>query len=365
MHSPTPETVICGDFNLPHVAWPEGEAGTGAIKDEKAMIQDLKYLSDEFFLFQQVQESTHKCGNVLDLIFCNNPAFVHSYQCSQSIFSDHHIVEVTSTYSHQARESSYRQPHASAGPGAKFDELNFTSEDVDWPGLEEDLNNQDWDRTFAGLQPTQMMHKFLEICTTTAQKFVPVCQHTKWPKSHRISRPRRILMWRMTKVNKQLAGNPSEAKRHRLLEEARSIEKKLQESYRTETSSMEHKAVSAIKTNPKYFFTYARKFSKTGTGIGPLIDATKEIISCPIRIAGKLAEQYTTVFSSPSEPLLSPEEIFRDMEARHATNLCDIQFTETDVCQAMAEISSSASAGPDRFPAILLKNCQKIRSRPL
>ena len=125
---------------------------------------------------------------------------------------------------------------------------------------------------------------------------------------------------------------------------------------------------TAIKTNPKYFFTYARKFSKTGTGIGPLMDAAKEIISCPIRIAGKLVEQYTTVFSSPSEPLLSPEEIFRDMEARHATNLCDItdiQFTETDIFQAMAEISSSASAGPDRFPAILLKNCRKILSRPL
>ena len=105
MPSPIPETVICGDFNLPHAAWPEGEAGTGASKDEKAMIKDLKYLSDEFFLFQQVQESTHKRKNVLDLIFCNNPAFVHSYQCSQSIFSDHHIVEVTSTYSHRARES--------------------------------------------------------------------------------------------------------------------------------------------------------------------------------------------------------------------------------------------------------------------
>ena len=219
MPSPTPETVICGDFNLPHAAWPEGRgAGTGASKDEKAMIQDLKYLSDEFFLFQQVQEPTHKRGNVLDLIFCNNPAFVHSYQCSQSIFSDHHIIEVASTYSHQARESSYWQPHASAGPGAKFDELNFMSEDVDWPGLEEDLNNQDWDRTFAGLQPTQMMNKFLEICTTTAQKFVPVRQHTKRPKSHRIPGPRRILMRRRTKVNKQLTGKPSEAKRHRLLD---------------------------------------------------------------------------------------------------------------------------------------------------
>ena len=31
----------------------------------------------------------------------------------------------------------------------------------------------------------------------------------------------------------------------------------------------------------------------------------------------------------------------------------------------LAEISTSASAGPDRFPAILLKNCQKILSRPL
>ena len=50
---------------------------------------------------------------------------------------------------------------------------------------------------------------------------------------------------------------------------------------------------------------------------------------------------------------------------RHATNLCDIQFTKTDICQAMAEISSSQSAGADRFPAILLKNCRKILSRPL
>ena len=124
------------------------------------------------------------------------------------------------------------------------------SEDVDWPGLEEDLNNQDWDRTFAGLQPTQMMQKFLEICTTTAQKFVSVRQLTKRTKSYSIPRPRWILMRIRTKVDKQLTGKPSEAKRHRLVEEACSIEKKLQESYRTETSSMEHKAVSPIKTNP-------------------------------------------------------------------------------------------------------------------
>ena len=89
-------------------------------------------------------------------------------------------------------------------------------------------------------------------------------------------------MRRRSKVNKQLASSPSDAKRTKLTAEAREIEKKLLESYKNQHAEMEHKAVSAIKKNNKYFFAYARKYSKVDTGIGSLIDLASNIITCPL-----------------------------------------------------------------------------------
>ena len=64
---------------------------------------------------------------------------------------------------------------------------------------------------------------------------------------------------------------------------------------------MEHKAVSAITRNSKYFFSYAKKFSTISTVLGPLIDIDNKVISCPQKMADMLAEQYNSVFSIPKE----------------------------------------------------------------
>ena len=80
-------------------------------------------------------------------------------------------------------------------------------------------------------------------------------------------------------------------------------ERNLQNSYKAENSEMEQKAVEAIKKNSKYFFSYARKFSKVTVGIGPLIDAAATLISCPLKMAEMLVDQYSKVFSFPKEPL--------------------------------------------------------------
>ena len=46
-------------------------------------------------------------------------------------------------------------------------------------------------------------------------------------------------------------------------------------SYKKSASAAEKKACEAIKTNPKYFYSYAKKHSKTKTRIGPLFDESK------------------------------------------------------------------------------------------
>ena len=124
--------------------------------------------------------------------------------------------------------------------------------------------------------------------------------------------------------------------------------------------------MSAIKKNCKYFFSYVRKHSKVFTGIGPLIDASEAIITCSSTMAEMLAEQYNSVFSTPKERLKSPEDIFTDDDQDAARSpLHDIEFTEKDIANAIGEISPTAAAGPDRFPAILLKQCRTALSKPL
>ena len=98
-------------------------------------------------------------------------------------------------------------------------------------------------------------------------------------------------------------------------------------------------------------------------GIGPLIDAAGKIIACPVKMASMLVHQYSTVFSTPKEPLKSPQEIFDDQEM--GGGLFDFEFTEDDLIEAISEISPSSAAGPDRFPAILLKQCKHVLTSPL
>ena len=53
----------------------------------------------------------------------------------------------------------------------------------------------------------------------------------------------------------------SDAKRLKLGNEATNIDKRLKRSYDNDRSENEHKVVSAINKNIKYFYSYAKKFS--------------------------------------------------------------------------------------------------------
>ena len=72
----------------------------------------------------------------------------------------------------------------------------------------------------------------------------------------RIPRDRMILMWMRTKVDKLISKYPLRAT---LKEERVEIEKKLLASHKSERKRNEDKAVTACKTNRKYFFSYAKK----------------------------------------------------------------------------------------------------------
>ena len=205
-----------------------------------------------------------------------------------------------------------------------------------------------------------MLERFMNVCLSISEESVPQKARVNQKRTGtEIPRDRYNLMRTRRRVNKQLAKTRSEASRSKLKLKARDIEKELQKSYRLSRDYKEHKAVSAIKTNSKFFYTYAKKFSSVKTTVGPLVDAASQINTCPWKMAEMLAAQYSKVFSTPSKPMEEPLEIFDDTIVDGQPWLHDISFDTDDIIAAIDEISQSSAAGPDRFPALLLKNCKE------
>ena len=166
-----------------------------------------------------------------------------------------------------------------------------------------------------------------------------------------IPRHRRVLMRRRTKVSKQYHSETNAASKQKHSDELREIEKSLQTSYKSQLVYDEEKAVNAIKTNSKYFFSYAQKRNKIKTAIGPLVDPKGNYITNPRKLADMFSEQYKSAFSTPCQfPM--------NYGKSHAYTLNDIIFNEMDIIHAIDELSPHSAPGPDRYPAILLKKMQ-------
>ena len=99
-------------------------------------------------------------------------------------------------------------------------------------------------------------------------------------------------------------------------------------------------------------------------GIGPLIDATNSLITCPGKMAEILAEQYCSVYSQPQYLDTHPHNLFPN-EPLGRSSITRIIFSDEELEAAMNDLSINSAAGPDGFPAILLKKCRRVLAPPL
>lgn len=370
---PVPNIVILGDFNLPHAVWDPVGWSVGTPADERKMIEDLRELTLDNFLTQHVEFPTHRDGNILDIVFTNNSSLVHDICALPSKVSDHLIIEMTTAVrplpNHQDADITNKISDNGEKAEAEIDfqHLNFFSEDTNWDAILLRLSQHNWVRDFQGLNVEAMLAKFSSVCLTISKEFTPLKKHVfrSYAKKQRfIPRHRRILMRKRRRLKIQLLRANTEARRNSITRNLIEVEIKIQDSLKHQSEFEEQKAVESIKRNPKYFFTYAKKFSKVKTGIGPLKDAANRIINCPRKMAEILAEQYQSVCSHPRHSSNLPYLLFPDELQRELT-MNSITFSDSELETAMRELPSSAAAGPDGFPAVLLKKCCSALSSPL
>ena len=352
--APMPNIVVMGDFNLPKSKWPHCIPKPGATPLERNILLLLEDLSHQFFLKQIIEKPTHKAGNTLDLLFTNNPSLFLNHEVFPATpISSHSLVEFNTLLNYEDM-SQNEIPH-SQNP---FDLVNLLSADTKWPEMKAYLGTTDWHTIFENLNPEEMMSVFLEKCAGAATRFAPKRTSKKKSSKPLIPRHRRVLMRRRNKYRKRLQKATHEARKSALKSKLIQIERCLQESYNSQAVHDENKAVEAIKENPKFFYSYAKKRLKTQSGVGPLMDKQGNATHDPEKMVELLSDQFLSAFSSPmSLPL--------NMSTPPEPSISDIQFTPKMIAEAINEVKINSAPGPDRFPAILLKNCRDELALPL
>ena len=92
------------------------------------------------------------------------------------------------------------------------------------------------------------------------------------------------------------------------MKKKKSEKKKFLSSFENERNLNESFAVSATRSNPKFFYACAKNNTKVKTKIGPLMK-NEVIISDPKTIAQMLHKQYDSVYSNHDENCLVDDPV--------------------------------------------------------
>ena len=351
----SPSLIICGDYNLPNIDWNEGQPQD----TNNQLVSTMASFQSRQLLSQMIKKPTHKAGNILDLVFTNNKQLFNEINCLPTTKSDHFIIEISTHFkSHFAKAQQNNRIFFNL-----FDSTNYFSEDVNWDAIKSELQNPELLAELNQLETAaEKLDHLIDSCEKIGATHAPA-KKSSTAKKRLIPRDRKILMRRRRKVVKQLLTSQPPSKKKKLENELIDIESKLQNSYTRSNDYQEQKAIDAIKRNPKYFFSYVKKFSKTKSAIGPLKDQDGNYISDSKDMANILSTQYSSVFSIPQNEPIDPEELFHvDSDS---TKLYDIVFSPSDIIEAIEDISQNAAPGPEGFPAIFLRNCKEELATPL
>ena len=229
-------------------------------------------------------------------------------------------------------------------------------ENVDWDKLKEECTDE--------MFPEVFHSTVLSICSkyTPLKKQSNKKQKSKYYKAcYSINRKRRKVKARI-KALQTLSpySNRIKALQKQLIQ----LEKEAQEKIIHCKQLEEQKALEAIKSNPNYFYSYAKHKKSSKSKIGPLhhTQSNSDIyVDDPKEMADILQNQFTSVFSRPLNP--SAEETLT--EPTTDCTMDNINFTEEDLSKAIDEVKEGSSCGDEGFAAILLKSCKSNLTYPL
>ena len=363
--SQIPDIILAGDFNFPKATWSNGMGRSYADSISSARsLQKLIDLASELNLLQMVSEGTRdtKKGNrnILELIFTNNHELISNIYIEPSKITDHKYITCETTYNFS--ENQQKPPESQ---GINLSSFNYLK--ADWVSIKEKLAEIRWSEILENyITSEEKLQIILQIVFGIVEEHCAKFKQRETNRKH-IPRDRRILHRKKKNLKKHLTEKHLSADIKCSIEKSiEDIDQKLLNSLKNEKFKEEANAIENIKSKPKYFFTYAKKNIKTKSTIGPF-KINDELITGLDDISNKLSEQYSSTFSTPDPNFIinDPGDFFSVNENSSNPKLIDFSFSKEEIVKEIRNIKSDSAAGPDFFPAVLLKECAEELSKPL
>ena len=347
------DLFVTGDFNLPQVDWETLQIQSGGTSDSNLSAQYLLRFMSTHLLSQMVTTPT-RGSNVLDLIMCNNDRLVCDVSCEATEMSDHNMVCALLSFNPALIEEAKL---------TYLDEMSFRALDfnhADFEKLNEALSSVDWKEvrgstTFQEF-PMEFTRKVLNVCLENVQRKRPPKGKPNVYNSLRRKKSRL--------KNRLLAAECSgdHARMKQLEDEIGLICFEIKEAIVHHFDEGERRAVNTIKANPKYFYSYAKSFSKVKQNITTLLNSEDKLVTEKKDLANILQTQFCSVYSDPNCPYKSmPEFAVSPITLRDK----ELALTLDHVKDAISELKLDSAPGPDGIPSILLKRCTSSLAVPI
>ena len=354
--SSSQDIYITGDFNLPNIDWNTLNIRRDLGLNETNCAQTLLDFMSINFLSQIIDKPT-RLNNTLDLVLTNKSMYIADVQSDPTRLSDHNIVCIQLAF--DARKDSLMHKSHKPIPEGTFFELNLHKANMD--SIVNEVDAIDWENVKSTCSLTdggaefaeEVRLKVLDICSKHSPKKDPK------PSTPRPCRNRRILYRKRRKLKarlKCLKSTHSDPKKIKKLEnELNLLAVTIRDVIEDELSYKERKAVARVKDNPRYFYSYAKKFSKLKSNIGPLTDKDGAFHHDPAEMAQLLQDQYSSMFSDPNK------EHIKDTAShlpKTTASLESITFSQQDIIEAIDEIDPLSATSHNDIPARIIKACK-------
>jgi len=347
---------VVGDFNLPCIDWESLAVCSGSTSVTAASASALLGFMSDYLLNQYVSAPT-RGNNILDLFITNVDNLVVNISSCSTDMSDHNLVDVLISYN----PMSSSQCHVNVFDKHEFRSLDFNKADF------EEVNNQLRDIDWVEMRNRCTQEEFPELFTESLFSVCAACVPLKKVGN---GKPRLMKVLRRKKkrlkarLNALISNNGSAEHILALKNKVAMICYEIKESIINNLNQKEQAAIGKVKSNPKFFYSYAKSFSKIKAGINMLFDSNGIVRTDPKNIADILQDQFSSVFSDPDSPDIKEPQFDPPAREKLFTEY-SMEFGNEDILEAIKEIKTDSACGPDGIPAILLKECAESLCEPL
>ena len=333
------DMIIVGDFNRPHIDW---KTWNGRSNMDTAFLDTLQ----DGFLHQKVEKPTRRrhgqTPTLDDLILCSREDLVENIKYRDPLGKSDHLCITFSIPQDTTEEQPARM------------RLNMNKGDFE--KLREKLAAAEWSNSNENLEQTWL--RFERNYNTAVTESIP----TKPSKPARWKKP----LWMNQKMSKLLKKKYWAWKRyiftgsagdHRKYVEIRNAAKA--NVYR-ERKNMEKKIAEEAKDNPKSFWTYIRKQTRSCQGVHPLVKPNGEKTTTDEEKVEIWNEFFASVFTSEDKT-----NIPRLPDFRFATTLNEATIEKEEVMKELKSLKMDKSPGPDAIHPKVLNMCAGELAEPL